>query len=83
MTEPITVKPGELTEDELIETIQDGRRVIITVETAGGEHTVTLRWDGETYFCDTPTRLHRHDEEAEMRTCLSKNGYTSESQKAE
>jgi len=36
---------------------------------------VTLRYDGSVYYCDTPTRLHRHESEDEMRTCIRKMSY--------
>jgi len=49
--------------------------VVVRTEFLGSDHEVTLRWDGETYYCDTPTRLHKHDDAAEMRTCLENQGY--------
>jgi hypothetical protein len=38
-------------------------------------HEITLRHDGETYYCDTPTRLHKHQSTEEMRECLERQGY--------
>jgi len=49
--------------------------VVVRTEFLGSEHEVTLRWDGDTFYCDTPTRLHKHDDESEMRACLENQGY--------
>lgn len=75
MADPLRIDAGERTADELIDTIQDGRWVVITTTSLGDEHEVTLRYDGSVYYCDTPTRLHRHESEREMRTCIRNMGY--------
>jgi len=75
MTDPLVVTAGELETDELMETLERERRVVVRTEFLGSEHEVTLRWDGDTYYCDTPTRLHKHDDAGEMRTCLENQGY--------
>lgn len=75
MADPLVVTAGDLSVDELLETIKRERRVLVRTEFLGSEHEVALRWDGETFYCDTPTRLHKHDDEAEMRTCLENQGY--------
>ncbi len=72
---PLRVAAGELSADEIIEQLRDGRRVLVTVEAYGSESEVALRHDGETFYCDTPTRLHRHDDEADMRACIEHMGY--------
>jgi len=75
MTEPRVVAAGELGVDELLALVESEERVVVRTAFLGSDHEVTLRWDGETYYCDTPTRLHRHDDESEMRTCLENQGY--------
>ncbi|MFC6989873.1 hypothetical protein ACFQJD_16335 [Haloplanus sp. GCM10025708] len=75
MTDPLRVAAGELTVDEILDALNDGRRVVVRTEMLGGEHEVTLRHDGTTYYCDTPTTLHKHDEESAMRTCIERMGY--------
>lgn len=72
---PLRVSAGELSADEIIEQVRDGRRVLVTVEAYGSESEVALRHDGTTFYCDTPTRLHRHDDEAGMRECIANMGY--------
>ena len=75
MTGPLVIEAGEMGTEELLDTLRDGKRVVVKTEFLGSEHEVTLRHDGETYYCDTPTRLHKHDSEEEMRECLVKQGY--------
>lgn len=75
MNEPLVVDAGELSVGEVLSALNEGRRVVVHTEFVGATHEVTLRWDGETYYCDTPTRLHRHGNEAEMRSCIEKYGY--------
>ena len=36
---------------------------------------LTLRFDGETYYCDTPTTLHKHDTPEGMMECMRHYGY--------
>jgi hemin uptake protein HemP len=71
----LTVDAGELTVSEIIDALESGQRVVVSVEMLGGVHDVTLRHDGSTYYCDTPTTLHKHAEVDEMRTCIEKMGY--------
>jgi hypothetical protein len=71
----VSADPGEYEADELLEMLRDGERVVVTTEFMGDERDVTLRYDGETFYCDTPTRLHRHDSPEEMRTCMERQGY--------
>lgn len=73
--EPLQADAGELDEEEIVEALEAGRRVIITTEMLGSEHEVTLRHDGATFYCDTPTTLHKHAEMDEMRRCIREQGY--------
>lgn len=74
----LRIVAGELETDAIIEAIHDGQRVVVTMTLLDEEYEVTLRHDGSTYYCDTPTRLHRHDSEAEMRTCIGRMGYSAD-----
>jgi hypothetical protein len=77
MTEPLLVKPEELTANEVVEALDSGRRVLIVVEIAGTEKQIVLRRHGGVYYCDTPTTLHTHDTESGIRACLENQGYVS------
>jgi len=72
-----TIEAGELSADEIIDALQDGQRLRVSVELLGQHHQITLRYDGETYYCETPTRLHRHSDEAGMRACIDERGYAA------
>lgn len=78
MAEPLRVAAGERSVEELLDALEDGRRVVVETEMFGGSHEVTLRHDGDVYYCDTPTTLHRHDSSDGMRRCIVKNGYGEE-----
>jgi hemin uptake protein HemP len=73
--DPLRVQAGELAVEEILDALREGRRVVVVTELLGSEHEVTLRHDGSTYYCDTPTTLHKHAEEAEMRECIENQGY--------
>jgi hemin uptake protein HemP len=75
MSDTLVVDAGEMTAEELLEALDGGRRIVVRTEFLGSTHEVTLRHDGETYYCDTPTRLHKHETADEMRTCLERQGY--------
>ena len=73
--EPLRVEAGELTADEILTALREGRRIVVTTDLFGSRREMTLRRDGETFYCDTPTRLHKHADEAEMRACIEHMGY--------
>ena len=83
MSDPLVIDAGEMGVEELLATLDEGRRVIVRTEFLGTDHEVTLRHDGDTYYCDTPTRLHKHDSADEMRRCLTEQGYSEESTASE
>ncbi len=74
---PLRTESGEISADAILEALHEGRRVIITRQVLDGEHEVTLRYDGKIYYCDTPTRLHRHETAEEMRACLDDQQYAT------
>lgn len=74
---PVRLSPGEATATEIIERLETGDRVIVETELLGSVHEITLRFDGEVYYCDTPTTLHRHESAEDMRRCLDDQRYGS------
>lgn len=78
MTDPLRIAAGELTTDEILAALEEGHRVVVSTEMLGSEHEVTLRHDGDVYYCDTPTTLHKHDDVEEMRECIANQGYASD-----
>jgi hemin uptake protein HemP len=78
MTDTLQIEAGDLSVEEMLAEIEDGRHIIVSTEFLGSEHEVTLRHDGSIYYCDTPTRLHKHEDADEMRTCLRRQGYAAD-----
>jgi hypothetical protein len=76
MGAPLHVSAGELSADEVLAALKEGRRVVVRTELLGSEQAVTLRWDGDIDYCDTPTQLHEHESEAEMCECIERQGYS-------
>lgn len=76
--EPLRVDAGELTADEIIEKLESGRRIVVRADLFGSTRELTLRHDGETFYCDTPTRLHKHTDSAAMRECIRRMGYSAD-----
>lgn len=77
MDRSVTIEPGEYSTTEILERLKRGQRVLVRTTVAGSSHEIALRFDGQTYYCDTPTRLHRHETEDEMRVCLEREGYSA------
>jgi len=77
MGETRVIEAGEYDPEELITALEGGDRIVVRTEFLGTEHEVTLRHDGEVYYCDTPTRLHKHTTAEGMRQCLEHQGYAS------
>jgi len=73
LSDPLVVDTREYDTEELLRRLEEGQRVRPD-GVLDGEHEVTLRHDGETYYCDTPTTLHKHDTVAKMRECLEEQG---------
>ena len=70
-----TVEAGELDAEAMLDLLESGHRLIVETEFLGSEHEVTLRHDGDTYYCDTPTQLRRHSSADGMRACIRSQGY--------
>ncbi|MFB6296449.1 MAG: hypothetical protein ABEH66_06380 [Halobacteriales archaeon] len=75
--EPVRLSPGDATAEEILDRLEDGDRVVLEREFLGSVHEVTLRYEGGTYYCDTPTTLHRHESAEDMRRCLDEQRYGS------
>lgn len=74
----LTVDAGELGTEELLERLREGERVVVRTTFLGSEKRITLRFDGETFYCDTPTTLHKHETADDMRACIREQGYGRE-----
>jgi hypothetical protein len=78
MSDQTTVEAGEHTAEELLTRLRAGERLLVQTEVLGSAEQLTLRFDGETYYCDTPTTLHKHDDAEGMERCMREAGYVRE-----
>jgi HEPN domain-containing protein len=78
MSGPTVVEAGAHDADELLARLRAGERLVVKADVMGSERELTLRYDGETYYCDTPTRLHKHETAEEMVECMREYGYVSD-----
>jgi hypothetical protein len=70
------ITPGEHTAEELLAGLKDGERFVVRTEVLGSTEELTLRYDGEIFYCDSPTILHKHTDETEMLECIEDLGFT-------
>jgi|GEM_PF-1499900 hypothetical protein len=75
MPESTVVEPGERSAEELLSGLEDGERFVVRTEVLGSIEELTLRFDGEIYYCDSPTILHKHTDAEEMRECIEDLGF--------
>ncbi len=75
MSESTIIEPGEHTVEELLSGLKNGERFTVRTEVLGSTEELTLRFDGEIYYCDSPTILHKHTDETEMRNCIENLGF--------
>lgn len=78
MTDPSVVDAGEYSAEELLSRLRDGERLVVRADVLGTPEELTLRYDGEFYYCDSPTTLHKHETEAEMVECMRTYGYVND-----
>ena len=75
MENTTVIEPGEHTADELLSGLQNGERFVVQTEVLGSIEELTLRYDGDVYYCDSPTMLHKHTDAEEMRECIENLGF--------
>ena len=78
MSDATVVDAGEFDTEALLGRLRDGERLVVRADVLGGSQEVTLRYDGEMYYCETPTTLHKHDTAEEMAACMRHYGYVSD-----
>jgi hypothetical protein len=83
VTDPVVLDAGEWTSDRIVEALEEGRRVVVHTTFMGSTYEVTMRWDGDTYYCDSPTRLYKHEDPEEFRGCLRRLGYSADADESD
>ena len=75
MSGPTVIEAGAHGTEELLDRLREQERLVVRADVLGSTEELTLRFDGETYYCDTPTTLHKHNTAAEMAECMRHYGY--------
>ncbi len=75
--EPIRVSRKEFSSEEVLDSLDDGRRVIVKMGKLGIEKEVTLRKSDEEYVCDTGFKLMSYDNRKDMKNCIERLRLTS------
>jgi len=71
-TAPVRISRKEFTSEEVLEHLDDGRRVIVTIGKMGVEKEVSLRKSNDEYVCDTGFKLMTYEEREEMKECIER-----------
>ena len=70
--EPIRIDRKEFSSEEVLKRLDEGQRVIVTVDVFGVEGEVTLRKTSGEYVCDTGVKLLTYDDRDGMRQCIER-----------
>lgn len=68
----IRVDRKQRSSEEIIEHLDAGKRVVVTVDVIGLSREVTLRKTGGEYVCDTGFKLLTYEDPADMRQCIER-----------
>lgn len=70
--ETIHIDRKEHSSGAIIEYLDSGKRVVLTVSALGIEREVTLRKSDGEYICDTGLKLMSYDDPGEMKQCIER-----------
>lgn len=71
-SDPVRVSRKEFSSEEVLERLDDGQRVIVTVDVFGVGKEVVLRKSDDEYVCDTGFKLLTYEARDEMRRCIER-----------
>jgi hypothetical protein len=71
-SESLHISRKEFSSDEVLEYLDEGRRLIVTIGKLGVEKEVILRKTNEEYVCDTGVKLLTYDERDGMKQCIER-----------
>lgn len=69
---PIRISRKEFSSEEVLDYLDDGRSVIVTMGKFGVEKEISLRKSDEEYVCDTGVKLLSYDDRDGMRECIER-----------
>lgn len=68
----VNISRKEFTSEKVLEYLEDGKRVIVTVGKAGITKEIVLRKRQNNYICDTGFKLFEYDNREEMKDCIER-----------
>lgn len=68
----VKISRKEFSSAEVIEWVEEGQRVVVTIDVLGVERDVTLRKTDDEYVCDTGLKLMNYDDQAGLKTCIER-----------
>ena len=70
--ETIRIDRREHSSDAILEYLDSGKRVVVTVSALGIEREITLRKSDGKYVCDTGLKLMSYEDPGEMKNCIER-----------
>lgn len=68
----VEIPRKEFSSQEVLDRIDDGQRVIVTVDVMGIEREVSLRKADNEYVCDTGLKLMSYEDRAGLKACIER-----------
>lgn len=68
----VRIDRKEDSSDNILELLDSGKRVVVTVEALGIQREVTLRKNDGEYVCDTGFKLMTYDDRGGMKRCIER-----------
>lgn len=68
----IEISRKEFSSDEVLDHLEDDKRVIVKVGTLGMSKEVVLRKKQNTYICDTGFKLFEYNNQSDMKDCIER-----------
>lgn len=69
---PLEISRKEFSSEEVLDYLDEGRRVIVTMGKFGVEKKVSLRKSNDEYVCDTGFKLLTYEERDDMQDCIER-----------
>ncbi len=70
--ETVQIDRKDNSSEEILELLDSGKRIVVTVEALGIQREVTLRKNEGEYVCDTGFKLMTYDDRDGMKKCIER-----------
>ena len=69
---PVRISRKEFTSQEVLDRIESGQRIIVTIDVFGSSKEITLRKTDDKYLCDTGLKLMSYEDRDGLKTCIER-----------